>query len=74
MNMESINGLFSSLALNTSSIQDTLVRLFVHLLGNDSLSLVPQKLVVIGGTVETARKASMFAWDGFVDCLYLIWK
>ena len=71
MNMESITGLFSSLGLNTSSIQDTLVCLFVFFLSNNSLSLVPQKLVVIGGTVETARKASMFAWDGFVDCLYL---
>lgn len=27
-----------------------------------------QKLVVIGGTVETARRASMSAWNGFVDC------
>lgn len=26
------------------------------------------KLVVIGGTVETARRASMSAWNGFVDC------
>ena len=43
--------------------------LFVHFLSNNSLSLVPQKLVVVGGTIEIARKASMFAWDGFVDCL-----
>lgn len=27
-----------------------------------------KKLVVIGGTVETARRASMSAWSGFVDC------
>ncbi|KAI0271129.1 P-loop containing nucleoside triphosphate hydrolase protein [Russula aff. rugulosa BPL654] len=29
------------------------------------------KLVVIGGTVETARRASMSAWNGFVDSFYL---
>lgn len=29
----------------------------------------PQKLVVIGGTVETARRASVSAWNGFVDCV-----
>jgi hypothetical protein len=29
-----------------------------------------QKLVVIGGTVETARRASVSAWHGFVDCAY----
>lgn len=27
-----------------------------------------QKLVVIGGTMETARRASVSAWNGFVDC------
>lgn len=30
--------------------------------------LSSQKLVVIGGTVETARRASVSAWNGFVDC------
>ncbi|KAH9986687.1 P-loop containing nucleoside triphosphate hydrolase protein [Russula compacta] len=29
------------------------------------------KLVVIGGTVETARRASLSAWNGFVDSFYL---
>ncbi|KAF5386353.1 hypothetical protein D9757_006641 [Collybiopsis confluens] len=29
------------------------------------------KLVVIGGTVETARRASMSAWNGFIDSFYL---
>lgn len=34
-------------------------------------SCISQKLVVIGGTVETARRASISAWNGFVDCSYL---
>ncbi|KAI0285184.1 BCS1 N terminal-domain-containing protein [Russula brevipes] len=29
------------------------------------------KLVVVGGTVETARRASISAWNGFVDSFYL---
>ncbi|CAK5267500.1 unnamed protein product [Mycena citricolor] len=29
------------------------------------------KLVVIGGTVETARRVSMSAWNGFVDSFFL---
>ncbi|KAI0791922.1 P-loop containing nucleoside triphosphate hydrolase protein [Abortiporus biennis] len=29
------------------------------------------KLVVIGGTVETARRASLSAWNGFVDSFFL---
>ncbi|KAF9068383.1 P-loop containing nucleoside triphosphate hydrolase protein [Rhodocollybia butyracea] len=29
------------------------------------------KLVVIGGTVETARRASMSAWNGFIDSFFL---
>ncbi|KAK0489425.1 P-loop containing nucleoside triphosphate hydrolase protein [Armillaria novae-zelandiae] len=29
------------------------------------------KLVVIGGTVETARRASVSAWNGFVDSFFL---
>lgn len=31
-----------------------------------------QKLVVIGGTVETARRASVSAWNGFVDCTHSV--
>jgi hypothetical protein len=27
-----------------------------------------QKLVVLGGTVETARRVSASAWNNFVDC------
>ena len=33
--------------------------------------MFPKKLVVIGGTMETARRASMSAWNGFVDCEYI---
>lgn len=73
MNMEFITGFFSPLGLDKSSIQDTLVCMLVPLLGN-SLSCVTQKLAVIGGAVETARRASMLAWNGFVDCLYPLWK
>ncbi|KAG6879051.1 hypothetical protein C0992_005540 [Termitomyces sp. T32_za158] len=29
------------------------------------------KLVVIGGTVETARRVSVSAWNGFIDSFYL---
>lgn len=29
------------------------------------------KLVVIGGTVETARRVSMSAWNGFIDSFFL---
>ncbi|KAI0258653.1 P-loop containing nucleoside triphosphate hydrolase protein [Gloeopeniophorella convolvens] len=29
------------------------------------------KLVVVGGTIETARRASLSAWNGFVDSFYL---
>ncbi|KAF9077219.1 BCS1 N terminal-domain-containing protein [Rhodocollybia butyracea] len=29
------------------------------------------KLVVIGGTVETARRASVSAWNGFIDSFFL---
>lgn len=32
------------------------------------LHFIFQRLVVIGGTVETARRASMSAWNGFIDC------
>ena len=31
----------------------------------------PKKLVVIGGTVETARRASVSAWNGFIDCAFV---
>ena len=37
---------------------------------NATLPHAPQKLVVIGGTVETARRASVSAWNGFIDCAW----
>jgi hypothetical protein len=40
----------------------------------NSSSHVSQKLVVIGGTVETARRASLSAWNGFIDCSSLPFK
>ena len=74
MNMEAVKGFLTPLGLNTNSIQDTLVCLFrsFPVLKVKVLSYVSQKLVVIGGTVETARRASISAWNGFVDCSYLI--
>ncbi|KAH9971839.1 P-loop containing nucleoside triphosphate hydrolase protein [Lactifluus volemus] len=58
------------LRLNTSSIQDALVcnTLLPASVVGVKLS---QKLVVIGGTVDTARRASISVWNGFVDSFYL---
>ncbi|KAI0049157.1 hypothetical protein FA95DRAFT_951366 [Auriscalpium vulgare] len=39
--------------------------------GTDSAFRDTQKLVVIGGTVETARRASVSSWNGFVDSFFL---
>jgi chaperone BCS1 len=75
MNMEAVKGFLAPLGLNTSSIQDTLVcilRSFPTLV--KVFSCISQKLVVIGGTVETARRASISAWNGFVDCSYFFFK
>ena len=73
MNMEAVKGFLAPLGLNTSSIQDTLVCIFRSFpYSSEGSDYVSQKLVVIGGTVETARRASISAWNGFVDCPYLI--
>ena len=70
--MEVVKGLLRSLGLNTSSIQDTFVCIFgIYFALCSSLNRTSQKLVVIGGIVETARRALMSAWSGFVDCMYL---
>jgi hypothetical protein len=64
------------LHLDTSSMLDTLVRMFRSSPGkwSEGLSYFSQKLVIIGGTAETARRASASAWNGFIDCLYPLWK
>ncbi|KAI0924341.1 hypothetical protein AcW1_006482 [Taiwanofungus camphoratus] len=41
------------------------------LLSNTSPIQDTLKLVVIGGTVETARRASVSAWNGFIDSFFL---
>ena len=66
--MDTVKGFLGPLGLNTSSIQDTLVCVFYTCTPLNRLSHDSQKLVVIGGTVETARRASISAWNGFVDC------
>lgn len=75
MNMEAVKGILAPLGLNSKSIQDTLVctSIFGSSATIDDLRYA-QKLVVIGGTVETALRASMSAWNGFVDCSYLLSK
>lgn len=70
--MDAIKSLLSPLTMGTGAIQDTLVSSYptnVYLSSSHHYPS-PQKLVVIGGTVETARRASMSAWNGFVDCEY----
>ncbi|EIM86939.1 P-loop containing nucleoside triphosphate hydrolase protein [Stereum hirsutum FP-91666 SS1] len=48
------------------------VKGFLSPFGNVSASMQDTlKLVVIGGTVETARRASVSAWNGFVDSFFL---
>jgi chaperone BCS1 len=68
--MDALKNILSPLGMNTGAIQDTLVRplSFDTILYKCNLHLALQKLVVIGGTVETARRASVSAWNGFVDC------
>lgn len=62
--------------LFTSTLALYLIRSYVCYVPplRNGLSYFPQKLVVIGGTVEIARRASAFAWNGFVDCWYPLWK
>jgi chaperone BCS1 len=71
MTMEAIKGILAPLASNTKSIQDTLVCILGSSAMDDDLSQA-QKLLVVGGAVEMARRASISAWDGFVDCSYFI--
>ncbi|EMD39364.1 hypothetical protein CERSUDRAFT_72525 [Gelatoporia subvermispora B] len=55
--MDTIKGLLSPLtSASSNAINDT---------------VLVQKLVVIGGTVETARRMTVSAWNGFVDSFFL---
>lgn len=70
--MDALKSILSPLAgASAGGIQDTLVRGLVYCSPFTSI-LTPhvQKLVVIGGTMETARRASVSAWNGFVDCTW----
>ena len=69
--MQAIKSLLSPLTGNSNPIQDTLVSYsysppFAR--AETRVARRLQKLVVIGGTVETARRASVSAWNGFIDC------
>lgn len=67
--MEALKSMLSPFGMNTGGIQDTLVCVYCNHFPVSLVETTPfQKLVVIGGTVETARRASMSAWNGFVDC------
>ncbi|KAJ8483222.1 hypothetical protein ONZ51_g4858 [Trametes cubensis] len=48
-----------------------LKNLLSPLSGNSNPIQDTLKLVVIGGTVETARRASVSAWNGFIDSFFL---
>ncbi|KIK99120.1 hypothetical protein PAXRUDRAFT_30706 [Paxillus rubicundulus Ve08.2h10] len=50
---------------------DTLKNMLSPLGMNTSAIQDTLKLVVIGGTVETARRASISAWNGFIDSFFL---
>ncbi|KAF5362116.1 hypothetical protein D9756_002135 [Leucocoprinus leucothites] len=50
---------------------DTLMNLLSPLTMGTGAIQDTMKLVVIGGTVETARRVSMSAWNGFVDSFFL---
>ena len=71
MNMEVIKDVLAPLASNTKSIKDTLVCILGSSAMGDDLSQA-QKFLVVGGAVEMARRASISAWDGFVDCSYFL--
>jgi len=65
-------GFLAPLGLNAGSIQNTLVCIFsLYFAPGNNLNRISQKLVVIGGIVETGQRALIYAWSGFVDCLYL---
>ena len=69
MNMEPVKGILAPLGLNTKSFQDILVCISGPSATTDNLGY-GQKLVVVGGTVETLARASISTWNGFVDCSY----
>ncbi|PFH50949.1 hypothetical protein AMATHDRAFT_85429 [Amanita thiersii Skay4041] len=54
--MDAIKSILSPWGMGAGAVHDT---------------LVGRKLVVIGGTVETARRMSVSAWNGFVDSFFL---
>ena len=74
--MQAVSSLLSPFGVNSNAITDTLVSQSLPSppaaggapLYASTSNVCLQKLVVIGGTVETARRASMTAWNGFVDC------
>ncbi len=69
MSMEAIRGFLAPFGLDSSSIRNTLVCTTFSFLPRIRVGLcLSQKLVVIGGTVETARRASVSEWNGFIDC------
>ena len=70
--MNALKSLLSPLAANNNPIQDTLVSLGPRPRYFTIPDGLVQKLVVIGGTMETARRASVSAWNGFVDCTYTL--
>jgi chaperone BCS1 len=47
---------------------DALKSLVQPLMGGSSSVVDGMKLVVLGGTVETARRVSSTAWSHFVNC------
>lgn len=72
--METVKSFLSPFGNVSASMQDTLVShptpsplYATH--AKSGAYFPKQKLVVIGGTVETARRASVSAWNGFVDCV-----
>jgi chaperone BCS1 len=70
--MDTLKNMLSPLGMNTGAIQDTLVCPQIYYVFICLTHPLLQKLVVIGGTVETARRASVSAWNGFVDCEPLV--
>jgi len=73
--MESVKGLLAPFNLKSNYIKGALVCHGVFLpllcLGQQIELFFSQKLVAIGGTVETARKVSVFTWNGLWDLFNL---
>src|SRR5712691_1044188 len=70
--MATVKDLLATLSLYANSIQDTLVCISgFYFAPGQYYDRISQKLIVIGSIVETARRALISAWTGFVDCLYL---